>query len=197
MIKCLCILYTFEIHLDDKNNVIIFWNQNTIYLYRVHQSLSTSRITLKKKSDKIYTFFRAHTPSSFSRDERNNRDRDEGAKISRTLADTSSGNLQCSCLMSRRASRYALFRICDFVTGHSLANHEDLETVLAVAHANLIRLASWRFARFWPGPTCPPLTRHVSTNDLRREAYRIRRKFEKIERSSPQFPPNTKIEAWT
>lgn len=31
-----------------------------------------------------------------------------------------------------RASRYALFRICDFVTGHSLANREDLETVLVV-----------------------------------------------------------------
>lgn len=105
-----------------------------------------------------------------------------------------------------RTGRYALFRICDFVTaGHSLADREDLETLLVVAQAMLIRLTRWRFARFYVFARCCALGTHrfqVSQFNLRCSRPRnnrpkIDRKIEHPTRRRSYFLLATKIATGT
>lgn len=63
---------------------------------RIFFALKKEKIVFLRAS-RVYVFpFSAGISRS-----KNNRDHDEGAKISRIPADISRGNLQCSCLMSR------------------------------------------------------------------------------------------------
>lgn len=81
-----------------------YHDRNTTQFYRIQNLSNFLRVKKKNRTKEKFVFLwlsRVFPFSATTFRSKNNRDHDEGAKISRTLADISRGNLQCSCLMSR------------------------------------------------------------------------------------------------